>query len=478
MAMQCAMVLFFALSVANKVAAGGHSELPQGISVSLQLVQKNYNNKEAVLVEVSYRNTTNAPIEFLRWSTVLDGRIDHDFLSILYEGEELHYTGRHYKRAAPTPEDYIVLLPGARISATVDLLTGYDINYSGDYQLSVRGGSDQQQKQTPITFKLLEDRAIFFKVTPVVSNCSAARRTLINSALGYAESISRKARDDLQNTPVDRRANAERYLEWFGAYTASRWTAVQNHFNQIYARASNTRLTFICDDTRNVYAYVYPDQPYDIYLGQAFWRADQTGTDSKSGTIVHELSHFTVVANTDDIVYGQEGARLVAINNPNGAIRNADSLEYFAENTPALTMPPPLPPTYPDLFVSSSNLESQAVNVNGTIGGSATVKNGGTGGAAATLLSLRLSNDAQISVADTLLDQRFVPALAVGEHVDFNLNVLAPNEPGNYWVGVCVTVVSGESSISNNCSSAKPLTVNRASVVVPAIMLLLGDDDG
>jgi peptidyl-Lys metalloendopeptidase len=48
------------------------------------------------------------------------------------------------------------------------------------------------------------------------------------------------------------------------------------------------------------------------------------------------MSHFDVVASTDDWVYGQSGAASLAISNPSQAIDNADSHEYFGENTPAL----------------------------------------------------------------------------------------------------------------------------------------------
>lgn len=46
------------------------------------------------------------------------------------------------------------------------------------------------------------------------------------------------------------------------------------------------------------------------------------------------MSHFDVVAGTDDVVYGQTGSKNLAISDPDAAIRNADSHEYFAENTP------------------------------------------------------------------------------------------------------------------------------------------------
>jgi peptidyl-Lys metalloendopeptidase len=48
------------------------------------------------------------------------------------------------------------------------------------------------------------------------------------------------------------------------------------------------------------------------------------------------MSHFNVVAGTDDVVYGQSAARNLADTDPDAAITNADSHEYFAENTPAL----------------------------------------------------------------------------------------------------------------------------------------------
>ena len=61
-----------------------------------------------------------------------------------------------------------------------------------------------------------------------------------------------------------------------------------------------------------------------------------TGTDSKGGTLIHEMSHFNAVAGTDDVVYGQSGAQNLANSDPDSAITNADSHEYFAENTPNL----------------------------------------------------------------------------------------------------------------------------------------------
>jgi peptidyl-Lys metalloendopeptidase len=89
-----------------------------------------------------------------------------------------------------------------------------------------------------------------------------------------------------------------------------------------------------CGCNQNYYAYVYPTRPYEIFVCRAFWSAPLTGTDSKAGTLVHEMSHFNVTAGTDDHVYGQAGAKNLAITDPDAALDNADSHEYFAENNP------------------------------------------------------------------------------------------------------------------------------------------------
>ncbi|KAB5588437.1 Peptidyl-Lys metalloendopeptidase [Ceratobasidium theobromae] len=60
----------------------------------------------------------------------------------------------------------------------------------------------------------------------------------------------------------------------------------------------------------------------------------RTGTDSKAGTIVHEQTHFDEYGGTRDHAYGQHGCQELAQKDPNTAVMNADSHEYFAENNP------------------------------------------------------------------------------------------------------------------------------------------------
>ena len=126
-----------------------------------------------------------------------------------------------------------------------------------------------------------------------------------------------------------------RYTSWFGAYTLARWNTAKDHFVKARNAFQSAALTLDCSCTDSgTYAYVYPTQPYKIYVCGAFWNAPMTGTDSKGGTLVHEMMHFNVIASTDDWAYGQSAALSLAKSNPTKALDNSDNHEYFAENNP------------------------------------------------------------------------------------------------------------------------------------------------
>ncbi|WP_456386265.1 M35 family metallo-endopeptidase [Desulfolithobacter sp.] len=270
--------------------------------------------------------------------------------SVQRDGREVQYFGKLIKRTTPKAEDYLILGPGKSIEADIDLAKLYDFGKTGRYTIRFRLNptaipeTDGPLKSF-ILSNILEDlvtapRPVSRKSKlPAYSGCTVTEQYILESALAASQEIARIARQDLADTPVDKRALAERYLEWFGEYEPSRYDTVQEHFNKIDDALSNQQITFVCDCTENYFAYVYPSIPYEIHPCNVFWEVEVTGTDSQAGTIVHETSHFTVVAGTNDFIYGQNGCRRLADNLPNLAINNADSHEYFAENTPFLDMP-------------------------------------------------------------------------------------------------------------------------------------------
>jgi hypothetical protein len=142
----------------------------------------------------------------------------------------------------------------------------------------------------------LQEKAL----APSYVSCSSSRQSLLVTALGNAQTMSQKSHDYLNNLPTASRSTDAAYKTWFGAYTSSRYAGVTSDYVNLYSAMSTKSFVFYCDCTDSSYAYVFANQPYKVHLCGAFWSAPALGTDSKAGTLVHETSHFTVVAGTQD----------------------------------------------------------------------------------------------------------------------------------------------------------------------------------
>jgi hypothetical protein len=174
-------------------------------------------------------------------------------------------------------------------------------------------------------------------------SCTSAQQTQIASAFVAAQGYANESLNVLQNANAP--ATAPRYTHWFGVHTASRYATVVSHFAAIAGLLNTRGLTGMgwdcsrTDCTAGAYAFVYTTDPsYTIHLCDGFWSAATSGTDSQAGTVIHEVSHFTAVAETEDHAYGQSASAALALSNPAQAVNNADNHEYFAENEPARSM--------------------------------------------------------------------------------------------------------------------------------------------
>jgi peptidyl-Lys metalloendopeptidase len=314
----------------------------------------------------------------LKWFTPVDG-VEEPLFAVMRDGEPVSYIGARYKRPAVTGQDYISLKSGESISSTVNLGDYYDLSQSGQYEVFYAVASFNLYDEKDSNAFKFRDALTSEKVsvsvegrlkgtpsptatppsgggkgtptptttppsgggkTPTLpppggisfTHCTADQQGLVTTAHANARTYA----SDSENYLFSINSGTSRYTTWFGAFTTTRFNTVKSHFTAISDAFDTAPVVYDCGCTQNYYAYVYPNQPYKIYLCNVYWTAPMTGTDSKAGTLIHEMSHFDIVANTDDYVYGQTAARNLAISNPDNAIRNADNHEYFAENTPAL----------------------------------------------------------------------------------------------------------------------------------------------
>jgi peptidyl-Lys metalloendopeptidase len=332
------------LSAVLAMAAAGLHAAP--VDVRLSVPSPVLKGDVDVVITVTLTNNGRYPVT-LQKSQLPAASLEGPLFRITRNDERVAYQGRVIKRAAPQSADFVRLEPGATLRYDVELTSSYDLSQSGRYTIEYvsrgRHGEAVTLSSEPL-YLWLEERsgqAVAAALTPSLdvgiaslsfSSCSASRQTTIRSAITAATNYATAANTYLSATP----AATQRFKKWFGSST-SRWSTVKAHFAATEDAFKNKAVTVDCTCTDSgTYAYVYPTQPYKIYVCGAFWSAPMTGTDSKGGTLIHEMTHFNAVAGTDDWAYGQSAAAALAISNPARAVDNADSHEYFAENTPAL----------------------------------------------------------------------------------------------------------------------------------------------
>jgi peptidyl-Lys metalloendopeptidase len=356
------LALLAAFVISTSVFAKQHS----GLEVKVSPTKSSIGNDEDVVVKVSFKNRTAESIDILRWYLPDNqGNLEEGIFKVTRDGVAVNYLGRHYKRPAATLSDYVTLKPNKTLKFQVELSSDYDFSEAGAYHIEVDAGNFEmfglsqagKAQNNNRNTKMRSDYSAEIYVSKVTSqkgkpcnprkqdcggggtptddvsftgSCSNSEQNSILAAVDAAKSMANDSVSYLNGSV------GERYTTWFGTYSSSRWNKVAGNFDAIKDALDNEPKVFDCSCNQNYFAYVYPNQPYKVYLCRAFWSASLTGTDSKGGTIIHEISHFNAVAGTDDIVYGQAGAQNLADSDPNGAVNNADSHEYFAENKPSL----------------------------------------------------------------------------------------------------------------------------------------------
>jgi peptidyl-Lys metalloendopeptidase len=352
-----ATALVAATGLAFAARQGSNAPLTNPLAVSV-LADAARTGSFMGTVQFKVTNNSNEIVKVPYWQ-LPSASAENRMFRVLRDGKPVEYTGMIVKRGAPTEADLVSFQPHETKVVNVNLANSYDLSRGGDYTVAVHsflqgahtatgrrladaGGRTAVLASVPL--KLYVDAGnrlnnlrkpgggtVTYQNGVGYAACSATQISGAAAGLSTARGYTENAKNYLNGGTV-----GPRYTTWFGAYTSARYSTAKSHFVSIDSAMdqSNNNIIIDCSCHQSYYAYVYPTQPYRIYVCNAFWSAPTSGTDSKGGTLVHEMSHFNVTAATDDHVYGQSGAKSLAISNPDQALDNADSHEYFAENTP------------------------------------------------------------------------------------------------------------------------------------------------
>lgn len=315
-------------------------------------------------VEIILEYTNNGSNTILIYQHYIPKQqLSDPLFEVTLNGTPVDYVGRLVKRSAPTLGDMVQLGPGRSVSCVVQLSSEYDMTKTGNYivmfkydigtmlstsasLLGLNASIETGILQSPTASLFAEGRPnprivehveVHFQGNFPTYNyvsCSSSQQTSLGSALSEAKTYATSSVKYLATLNSGR----PRYTTWFGTFSSGNLNTLKKHYQNIDTTFRTKTMSFDCGCSEaGVFAYVYANQPYKIYFCPAFWSAPMIGTDSKGGTIVHETSHFTVVAGTVDYAYGQAACKNLAISDSSKAIMNADNHEYFTENNPPQT---------------------------------------------------------------------------------------------------------------------------------------------
>ncbi|MEP3639044.1 MAG: M35 family metallo-endopeptidase [Rhizobiaceae bacterium] len=174
--------------------------------------------------------------------------------------------------------------------------------------------------------------------------CTADQISAIQAATATAKTMLQKAAAAI---PPNNSTTGQAFQRWFGGAVGDTDPIIKSLYEDLQTRMSFS--AFWCPPPAsfggggrhpNIFAWVPSDAQTEIFLEQLFFESTTTGVDSQAGTIIHELSHNSTVANfvdsdhdgdgTDD--YGMANAVKLATKNPGVARRTSDNLQYFAED--------------------------------------------------------------------------------------------------------------------------------------------------
>lgn len=307
------------------------------VAASASLISTSLSQVGDGLVEFVVSNAGSEPFIFPTWFTPFDETMP--LANLQFEpNEAAEYMGLLAKRD-PTSERVLVIESGSSIKKTFRPQSQWKLLSDVPYTLSWPGRDGLELEPTRVLFQVssesntqwvpqnetVEDNQLGYSFT----NCGASgssKQTSVQNAVKLATTANTKAYNCLNGNSC-----GSAYTTWYGAQSASRLSAITAKHSKIQSAFSGSWIAY-CDGPEcasNIYAYVYPsDAKRNIYMCSLFY--NNKDVKELVNTPVHEMSHFTAVAATKDLKYGEANCKALAKSNPDQAITNADNLGYFS----------------------------------------------------------------------------------------------------------------------------------------------------
>jgi len=301
---------------------------------------------DGVLLRFIVTNDTGETLAVLHGQMPFRG-LEAELFNVELNGHPVTYTGKMVARLAPGPDDWLQIGPGQSVSTVVNLSRVYDMSQPGTYTVQFSYPLQVREADGSTRFVKVESDPLLVASAgvqqgqfegqggpPVSEGCTPEQFAIIAIAEATAGIWAGDSDSYMDGIPlVDRPSNAH-YDTWFGLYDAGRWATVNTNFEAI-DDALDQNIEYICTSCgRTTVAYVYPAIPWEIYICPTFFDTRLIDADYQAGVVLHEVSHWDIVANTNDYAYGETNCMALADSNPDSAVLNADSYHMFAKYLP------------------------------------------------------------------------------------------------------------------------------------------------
>jgi hypothetical protein len=165
--------------------------------------------------------------------------------------------------------------------------------------------------------------------------CADGSLQVAQDDLSKVSGMIDRSKADLPSSLLES-AGKPTYTKWFGAYSDARVALVLGTLEKTKGAVSNVTFEcwkdteFFCVLPAKPEAFVGKDKPYKVNLCERYFA--QTKQSERSALLIHEISHFNVVAATTDEKTDKQGALDLAIVDSDAATKNAANYQGYAIN--------------------------------------------------------------------------------------------------------------------------------------------------
>lgn len=289
------------------------------------------------LVEFEVSNSGAEVAHFPTWFSPFDETMP--LANLQFEPQDSAvYMGLLAKRV-PESEPVLAIEPGTSLKKTFRPQSQWAVVSNVTYALSWPGREGQDISASRVLFQVSAEANVKWPsqnetgeehlLGYTFTNCGAAgtvKYKNVQNAVSLAMAANTKSYNCLNGNSC-----GSTYTTWYGAQTAARLSSITGKHGKIQTAFSGSWIAH-CDGpecSSNIYAYVFPtDARRNIYMCSLFY--NNKDVKELINTPVHEMSHFSAVAATKDLRYGEANCKALAQSSPDQAITNADNLGYFA----------------------------------------------------------------------------------------------------------------------------------------------------